>query len=93
MQPLKQNSRTFNVTILDSGCTRYMFVHKCHFTYLRPEVPALGVGNVGFLNNCLWVPMLKKDLISESQLATEDHLGIYREPNSPEAIIYGDSIL
>ena len=30
--------------------------------------------------------MLKKDLISESQLTTEDHLGINQEPDSMEAI-------
>ena len=98
------NSRIFYVIILDSGFTRHMFAHKCYFNNMRPakdivirvadgrEVPALGVGNVGFLKDCLWVPMLRKDLISESQLTTEDHLGINREPDSPEAIVYRGSI-
>ena len=98
------NSRAFNVITLDSGCTKYMFAHKCYFTNLRPaknvvirvadgrEVPALGVGNIGFLKDCLWAPMLRKDLMSESQLTTKDHLGINREPDSPEAIVYRGSI-
>ena len=38
-------------------------------------MPALGVG---FLKDCLWILMLRKDLISESQHTTEDHLGINR---------------
>ena len=59
------NSRTFNAIIFGSGCTRHLFAHKCFFTNLNPakdiiirvadgrEVPALGVGNVVFLKDCL----------------------------------------
>ena len=57
------------------------------------KVPALGVGDVGFLKYCLLVPMLRKDLTSESQLMIENHLGINREPGSPEAIVYRGSII
>ena len=30
--------------------------------------------DVGFLKHCLWIPTLRKDVITESQLTTEDHL-------------------
>ena len=50
------------------------------------EVPALGVGKVGFLKNFLWIPVLSKDLWPESQLTIEDHLSINREPDAMEAI-------
>ena len=57
--------QNFNIIIIDSDFTRHMFAHTCYFINLRPvmdivirvadgrEVPALGVGNVGFLKDCL----------------------------------------
>ena len=38
----------------------------------------------------LWMP--RRDLISKSKLTTEDHLGINREIDSSEAIVYRGSI-
>ena len=36
--------------------------------------------------------MPRKNLISECQLTTEDHMGINREPDSPDAIVYRGSV-
>ena len=52
----------------------------------------MGVGDVGFLENVLWVPMLRKYLISESQLAGDDNLRVSKEQGPLEAIVYSGNI-
>ena len=72
-----------NKIVFDSGCSRHMFADWRLFKNLSTDVDlwvkcangsltkVLGVGDVGILRRVLLVPQLKKDLISEGQLARE----------------------
>ena len=83
-----------NVIIFDSGCSRHMFSDYKMFKNLSMDVDlwvkcangsltkVLGVGDVGSLRNVLLVPQLKKDLISEGQLAREMDWTIIAKKNT-----------
>ena len=72
-----------NIIIFDSGCSRHMFSNWRMFKNISTDVDlwvkcangsmtkVLGVGDVGILRRVLLVPQLKKELISEGQLARE----------------------
>ena len=49
------------------------------------EVPVRG-WECWILKDCLWVPMARKNVLTESQLTTESQIN--REPDPPEAIVY-----
>ena len=72
-----------NTNILDSGCSMHMFADWRMFKNFSTDVDLwikcangsltkiLGVRDVSILRRVLFVPQLKKDLISEGQIARE----------------------
>ena len=70
-------------TIIDSGANRCMFVNESYFSDMEHlEVPihtageviySAGIGSVGLLKNCLYVPTLKKNLLGVTHICDELH--------------------